>query len=83
MRKMLLPRLYALLRHACYGAAQASFPALLPLLVLLPRELLQPQPDVVAQLLDSAWAGLQEAAGRCGRVWGGGAGGLRFLGQGG
>lgn len=35
--KAFLPRLWSLLRHACYGSASASFPALLPLVALLPK----------------------------------------------
>ena len=60
MRKAILPRLYALLRHACFGSAAGSMPALLPLLTLLPVEVLGPQPDVLSQVLDSVWAGLTE-----------------------
>ena len=37
MAKAFLPRLWALLRHACYGSAESSFAAVLPLLTLLPQ----------------------------------------------
>lgn len=62
MRKATLPRLYALLRHACYGSAAGSLPALLPLLTLLPVDVLGPQPDVLGQVLDSVWTGMQDAS---------------------
>ncbi|KIZ02284.1 hypothetical protein MNEG_5679 [Monoraphidium neglectum] len=41
-QKMLLPRLWALLRHGCYGSAVGSLPALLPFVAALPRQLLAP-----------------------------------------
>jgi hypothetical protein len=37
MQKAFLPRLLAFLRHACHGSAAASYPALLPLVSLLPQ----------------------------------------------
>lgn len=37
MQKAFLPRLWALLRHGCHGSATASYPALLPLVSLLPQ----------------------------------------------
>lgn len=37
MQKAFLPRLWAFLRHACYGSPATSYPALLPLVSLLPR----------------------------------------------
>jgi hypothetical protein len=37
MQKAFLPRLTAFLRHACYGSPRVSYPALLPLLSLLPQ----------------------------------------------
>lgn len=37
LHKAFLPRLWALLRHGCYGSAAASYPALLPLVSLLPQ----------------------------------------------
>lgn len=37
LNKAFLPRLWALLRHGCYGSAPASYPALLPLISLLPQ----------------------------------------------
>ena len=43
--KAVLPRLWSLLRHGCYGSATTSLPALLPLLTLLPKQLLQLQPN--------------------------------------
>ncbi|KAG2437620.1 hypothetical protein HYH02_011259 [Chlamydomonas schloesseri] len=57
LRKMLLPRLTALLRHGCYGSAASSLPALLPLLPLLPPGTLGPAPDVFGNLLDAVWTG--------------------------
>ncbi|KXZ44895.1 hypothetical protein GPECTOR_61g848 [Gonium pectorale] len=62
LRKMLLPRLYSLLRHGCFGSAPASLPALLPLLPLLPGGTLGPAPDVLAAVLDAVWAGMQDPA---------------------
>ncbi len=59
---MLLPRLYALLRHGCYGSAPTSLRALLPLLPLLPRTALGPGPEVLLALLDALWAGMQDPA---------------------
>lgn len=46
-------------RSGGYGSAETSFPGLYPLLTLLPRDLLVPDPNVVQQLLDAvllAWA---------------------------
>ncbi len=37
MAKAFLPRLWALLRHACYGSAESSLAAVLPLITLLPK----------------------------------------------
>lgn len=37
MQKAFLPRLWAFLRHGCHGSAAASYPALLPLVSLLPQ----------------------------------------------
>lgn len=37
VHKAFLPRLLAFLRHACHGSAAASYPALLPLVSLLPK----------------------------------------------
>ncbi|KAK9831453.1 hypothetical protein WJX81_006515 [Elliptochloris bilobata] len=56
-RKAVLPRLLSLLRHACYGSAEASLPALLPFVACLPRSLLGPSPAVPAQVVDALWAG--------------------------
>ena len=61
MQKAFLPRLWALLRHGCYGSAAASYPAVLPLVALLPSSLLGPQPGFFASLLTSVWAGLGQA----------------------
>lgn len=35
--KAFLPRLWSLLRHGFYGSAEGSFPAVLPLVTLLPQ----------------------------------------------
>lgn len=37
IQKAFLPRLWAFLRHGCHGSAAASYPALLPLVSLLPQ----------------------------------------------
>lgn len=37
LHKAVLPRLWALLRHAGWGSAEGSFPAVLPLVTLLPQ----------------------------------------------
>lgn len=37
VQKAFLPRLWAFLRHGCYGSAASSFPAVLPLVSLLPE----------------------------------------------
>ena len=37
MQKAFLPRLWAFLRHGCYGSPAASYPAVLPLASLLPE----------------------------------------------
>lgn len=37
-------------RHACFGSAEASLPALLPFIACLPRSLLGPTPAVLAQV---------------------------------
>ncbi|GLI62907.1 hypothetical protein VaNZ11_005740 [Volvox africanus] len=63
LRKMLLPRLYSLLRHGCYGSATVSLAALLPLLPLLPPGSLGPDPHVVVSVLDAVWDGMQSPAG--------------------
>ncbi|KAL4857852.1 3-hydroxyisobutyryl-CoA hydrolase [Chlorella vulgaris] len=63
MQKAFLPRLTAFLRHACYGSPRVSYPALLPLLSLLPQEVLGPRPTLFVSLLDSLWQGLAALAG--------------------
>ncbi|MEW5314556.1 MAG: hypothetical protein WDW38_006042 [Sanguina aurantia] len=68
LRKAVLPRLYALLRHGCHGSGSASLPALLPLVSLLPRDCLGPRPDVVVQLLGCVWAGMSDPMGRSSRA---------------
>lgn len=59
MRKAVLPKLRSLLRHGCHGSAATSFPALLPLLALLPASLLGPSPDLPAAILESTWLGVE------------------------
>jgi hypothetical protein len=64
MQKAFAPRLLALLRHACYGSAATSLPALLPLVTLLPRQLPGFQPLLLLDgVLEAVWAGLQQCAG--------------------
>ncbi|GAX79187.1 hypothetical protein CEUSTIGMA_g6627.t1 [Chlamydomonas eustigma] len=58
VRKVFLPRLRAFLKSACYGSASSSFPALLPLLTLMPSTMLGPEPDVPLLLLEAVWEGL-------------------------
>ena len=41
-------------RHACFGSAEASLPALLPFIACLPRSLQGPTPAVLAQVELSA-----------------------------
>ena len=48
-------------RNACYGSAEVSFPAVLPYLALMPRDLLGSDPAVLAQLLSSIWLGWEVA----------------------
>jgi hypothetical protein len=64
--KAILPRLWALLRHGCYGSAASSFPALLPLLALMPAAVVGPSPHVLEQLLGSCWTGLKACSARWG-----------------
>jgi hypothetical protein len=59
LSKAFLPRLWALLRHACYGSAPASYPAVLPLLTVLPPARVTPQ--LLETLLASVWEGLHAA----------------------
>ena len=49
-------------RQACYGSGEASFPALLPLLTLLP-EALTTDADSMCQLLDAVITGCATLAG--------------------
>jgi hypothetical protein len=51
-------------RHACYGSGTTSFPAVLPLLVCMPPELLGGPAPVLPQILDSLWTGWEAAAGQ-------------------
>lgn len=69
LSKAILPRLLALLRHGCYGSGAASYPALLPLVALLPREVAGAHPDALPSLLAALWGGLP-AAGKAGRAAG-------------
>lgn len=64
LRKAVLPRLYAFLKHGCFGSGPGSYPALLPLVTLLPGGVLGPRPDVALALLDALWAGLGEGGPR-------------------
>ena len=50
-----------LCRNACYGSAEVSFPAVLPYLAQMPKELLGPDPSVISQLLASIWHGWEVA----------------------
>lgn len=67
LQKAVLPRVWALLRHGCYGSAEGSFQAVLPLVTLLPPEALGPSPGFFTSLHTSVWLGLEavpDAAGR-------------------
>jgi hypothetical protein len=64
--KAVLPRLWSLLRHGCHGSATGSFPALLPLLALMPAEVVGPSTQLLEQLLGSVWTGLKA----CSTRWG-------------
>eukprot|EP00887_Chlorella_sp_A99_P002776 scaffold6.g2776.t1 len=66
LRKAFLPRLWALLRHGCYGSGPASYPAVLPLVAALPPQALGPGPGLLVSLLTSVWAGLPESGGPAG-----------------
>ncbi|KAK9814763.1 hypothetical protein WJX72_011133 [[Myrmecia] bisecta] len=57
VQKMVLPRLHAFLRHGCYGSALTSYPAVLPLLSLMPQAVLGPEPGLLVEVLESIWAG--------------------------
>ena len=63
--KAILPRLWALLRHGCHGSATASYPALLPLLALMPAEVVGPSTNLLEHLLGSVWTGLKACSTRC------------------
>ncbi len=39
-----LPRLHAFLRHACFDSGEASFPALLPFVALVPGDIIGATP---------------------------------------
>jgi hypothetical protein len=75
LQKMVLPRLWALLRGGCVGAAAGSLPALLPFVAALPRQLLAPaagEGPTTAQpffqnLCDALWQGLPLCGGAGGR----------------
>jgi hypothetical protein len=62
--KAILPRLWALLRHGCHGSAATSFPALLPLLALMPAEVVGPSTNLMEHLLGSVWTGLRACSTR-------------------
>lgn len=68
LHKAVLPRLCALLRHGCYGAAAGSLPALLPLLAALPLSALQVPGGAPAQLLEATWQGLPHCGTSAGRA---------------
>ena len=48
-------------RNACYGSAEVSFPAVLPYLAQMPKDLLSSDPSVISQLLSSIWHGWEVA----------------------
>ena len=48
-------------RNACYGSAEVSFPAVLPYIAKMPKDLLGPDPSVISQLLASIWHGWEVA----------------------
>lgn len=71
LNKAVLPKLWSLLRHGCYGSAEGSYPAVLPLVSLLPTQALGCAG--YQSLLNAVWDGLnsvtqgaaQQAAAGC------------------
>jgi hypothetical protein len=56
-RKAVLPGLWALLKHAAYGSAEASYPCLLVLTSLLPPEVIGEGPGFWRELFGALWGG--------------------------
>ena len=52
---------FLICRNACYGSAEVSFPAVLPYIAQMPKDLLGPDPSVISQLLASIWHGWEVA----------------------
>ena len=50
-------------RNGCHGSAPSSLPALYPLLTVMPRDLLGPEPSVLQQLLEAVWKAWTVSAG--------------------
>ncbi len=49
------------LQERLLGSAEVSFPAVLPYVAQMPKDLLGPDPSVVSQLLASIWHGWEVA----------------------
>jgi hypothetical protein len=56
-RKAVLPGLWALLKHAAYGSAEASYPCLLVLISLLPPDVVGEGPGFWRELFGALWGG--------------------------
>jgi hypothetical protein len=56
-RKAVLPGLWALLKHAAYGSAEASYPCLLVLVSLLPPGVVGEGPGFWRELFGALWGG--------------------------
>lgn len=57
VRKAVLPGLWGLLRHACYGSAEISYPCLLVLVSLLPSGVVGTGPAFWGELFGAIWGG--------------------------
>ncbi|GAQ92748.1 Zinc finger RING-type domain containing protein [Klebsormidium nitens] len=57
VRKAVLPGLWGLLRHACYGSAEVSYPCLLVLVSLLPHGVVGTGPEFWGELFGALWGG--------------------------
>jgi len=56
LHKAILPRLWVLLRHAGYGSATITFPAVLPFVALLPKSAMGI--SLFETLLTATWQGV-------------------------
>ncbi|KAJ7543989.1 hypothetical protein O6H91_09G060900 [Diphasiastrum complanatum] len=57
VRKVVLPRFWAFLRHGCYGSQQISSTCLLPLLSLIPTNAVMPVQEFLFEYFHSLWQG--------------------------